>query len=181
VPQGTYRLRAAATDATGRRGAVDTELAAEPTIAGPLQISAIMLGTSDPLTPFRPRLEFYNEASATAYLEVYSGLPYSGTLAIAWDIAKTPDGPALASAPAVTSATNDPDRRIARGTLPIGPLPAGDYIVRASITIDGKVVGRVMGTLRKTDGSGARRTGAQDAGARIAGARGAGAAWPERR
>ena len=50
--------------------------------------------------------------------------------------------------------SQDSDRRIAIGALPIAALPLGDYVVRAIVSIDGRPVGRITRTLRKSAAGG---------------------------
>jgi hypothetical protein len=40
------------------------------------------------------------------------------------------------------------DHFIATGAVPIGALPAGDYVVRGSVSVDGGDTGTVVRTLR---------------------------------
>ncbi len=69
APPGDYRLRVAAMEAPGRAGAADVEVSAGLTDAGPLKMSALLLGLSRE-GGFRPRLEFSTEATALAYMEL---------------------------------------------------------------------------------------------------------------
>jgi hypothetical protein len=73
VPPGTYRVRVAATDSTGRGGATDVEVAAEMTPAGALKLSSLVLGLWRDNT-FHPRLQFSIEPVAIAYLDVVGGV-----------------------------------------------------------------------------------------------------------
>lgn len=43
----------------------------------------------------------------------------------------------------------DETRVVATGTVPIGTLPPGDYVVRGVIRLEDGTTGRVMRTLRK--------------------------------
>ncbi len=64
------------------------------------------------------------------------------------EISRTPDGPALVTSRVAVSRA-EADRIIATGSLPIGALPAGDYIVRARVSIEGGASAQVLRTLRK--------------------------------
>jgi VWFA-related protein len=141
---GRYRLRMAATDATGRGGSADYDVVAELTPAGSLTISALVLGLSR--GGFRPVLLFGNEPAAMAYLELYGET--AAPPAVSFELALSETGPALITIPAVIAATSDPARRSATAALPIGSLPAGDYLVRATVTVDGQR-SRLLRTLRK--------------------------------
>ena len=69
VPPAAYRIRLAATDAAGRNGTADYELAANLTSAGALKLSALLLGSDT--GGFKPLLQFGNEPSAMATFELY--------------------------------------------------------------------------------------------------------------
>ena len=94
VPPGTYRLRVAATDTTGRTGAVDTEVVAEMVKAGSLRLSSLVLGISK-AGGFQPRLQFSNEPVALAYLDFFGGTAGAAIGAIV-EVAQTLNGPPLA-------------------------------------------------------------------------------------
>ncbi|HEX6974885.1 MAG TPA: VWA domain-containing protein, partial [Vicinamibacterales bacterium] len=137
APAGNYRLRVAAVDANGRRGSVDYEFDAVFENAGTLKVSALALGTG-PLDAFTPRMLFIDEPSATAFLELYGDPAKAAGVSVRLEIASDRDDPAIVSAPAPTQPATESDRRMAAGTLPLGSLEPGDYIVRAIITSDGR-------------------------------------------
>lgn len=143
---GAYRLRVAAIDTAGRSGTADYELEAEVVQTGPLKVSSLVLGLSRE-NGFTPKLQFSTEPAAIGYLEMYVAGP--GTkIASALEIATTLNGPALSVAPfAIESAGGG--RYIATGAIPLGALPAGEYIVRALIGIEGQALTRVVRTLKK--------------------------------
>jgi VWFA-related protein len=145
VPPGFYRLRVAAIDAKGRHGTVEYPFAAELTTAGPLKLSAIALGVSRNGN-FQPKMIFGEEPAAVAYLELYGRSPAP---VVRLELAESEDGPAIVTVPARLTETDDPERRIAVGALPLSSLFPGDYLVRAVITNDGKPIGRATRTLRK--------------------------------
>jgi VWFA-related protein len=144
---GTYRLRAAASDAAGRSGTVDYEVAAGLVPAGPLAMSSLVLGLSRP-GGFAPRLQFGSEPVALAYLEIYGRIE-SG-VSVAAEIARSADGPAISPAiPGAVRTIAGEDRAVATVALPIGALPPGDYVVRVTVTAPGAPSGRVLRVLRK--------------------------------
>jgi VWFA-related protein len=142
--QGRYRLRIAATDSTGRGGSADYDVDAELIPAGTLNISSLVLGLSR--GGFRPMLQFGTEPVALAYLEMYGKTAEPPTVTV--EIATSEDGPAVLTMPGAIAPTKDDLLRVATAALPIGSLPAGDYIVRAIINADGQQA-RVVRTLRK--------------------------------
>ena len=142
---GVYRLRFAAVDTLGRTGSADQELNVELVEAGPLKLSAIALGLSR--GGFQPRLQFSNEPVALAYFEIYG--PLQQAVSVMLEIARDVNGPAIAQVPGSVSATSEANRYSATAALPIGALPAGDYVIRAVVGVPGQASGRVMRTLRK--------------------------------
>lgn len=147
VPPGTYRLRVAATDTSGRTGTADTQVVAALTPAGPLQLSALVLGLSRD-GQLTPRLEFSNEPLAIGSFELYGAAPEGLRVSAVLDVARSVDGPALASSRLALERAAD-DRLVATGAVPIGALPPGDYVVRGTIGIEGGPSARVIRTIRK--------------------------------
>jgi VWFA-related protein len=146
VDPGVYRLRMAATSEGGLGGTADYEVDAGLAPAGPLKVSDLVLGVSR--GAFRPRLQFTTEAVALAYVELY-GSPGATPPTVTVEVANSLDGPAVLTLPAAIAETSDPNRRIATAAIPVGSLPAGDYSVRAIVSIPGQPSGRVVRTLRK--------------------------------
>jgi VWFA-related protein len=144
---GVYRLRMAAVDSTGRRGAADVDVTAQLTAAGPLQLSMLALGVSR--RGFMPRLQFVEEPTAMGYFEIY-GVPPEGTLSVALELAAGLDDTPIVRVPAALVASPDPWRRTVSGVVPIAAQPPGDYVVRGVVSLDGKPLGHVSATLRKT-------------------------------
>jgi VWFA-related protein len=144
---GTYRLRVAATDSSGRSGTADYALAAELVAAGPLQVSSLVLGLSR-AGGFIPRLQFGAEPVALGYLDIYGRA--EGAIAVAAEIARSVDGPSIGQAiPGAVKPVAGENRYLATVALPIGALPPGDYVVRATVAAAGQAPGRVVRTLRK--------------------------------
>ena len=145
---GTYRLRVAATDAAGRAGTVDTALDAQLSGNGPLKLSSLVLGVAEE-GRFAGRLQFYDEPTAVAYLEIY-GVP-KGELSAELQLAGIEGGPpAVRGAMRITGEPSD-EQHVALGGIPIGSLPPGDLVVRAVVSLDGVQVGAVTRTLRKAE------------------------------
>ncbi|HYT76080.1 MAG TPA: hypothetical protein VEL79_15095 [Vicinamibacterales bacterium] len=149
APPGAYRMRVAAVDASGRAGTADYQLAAELPRADPLKLSTLVLGTRQEGGSFQPRMAFTTESVVIGVLEIY-GVPKGGNVAVNLDVASTSDGAPLATADTNVSPGNVEDMRVAFGGFSIENLQPGDYLMRAVVTLDGKAVGRVVRTLRKT-------------------------------
>lgn len=147
VPPGQYRLRVAAVEATGRGGAADVNVAAELASAGPLTMSALVMGLSRG-GRFTPRLSFSTEASAMAYVEIY-GASQGAAVGAVFEIARTANGPALVTVPGAFAATTEPDRFIVTAAVPVGALAPGDYVVRATVAGKDQPAGRVLRGIRK--------------------------------
>jgi hypothetical protein len=147
APPGRYRLRVAAAEAAGRGGAADYDIPAELTTAGPLALSALVMGLSRG-GQFLPRLEFGSEASAMAHVEIY-GASAGDPVGAVFELARSANGPALIVLKGTFAATADPDRFVVSAALPIGALAPGDYVVRAIVAAKDKPGGRVLRALRK--------------------------------
>jgi hypothetical protein len=147
VPKGHYRLRVAATEAAGRGGAADYDVTAELPLAGPLMLSALVMGLSRE-GRFLPRLEFGSEASAMAQVEIY-GASAGEAVGAVFELSRTSNGPPLITLKGTFAATADPDRFLVTAAFPIGALQPGDYVVRATVAAQGKAGGRVLRALRK--------------------------------
>lgn len=143
---GRYRLRAVAIDSTGRIGAAEDTLDVGLTSVGPLSLGSLMLGISRHDT-FVPQLQFGSEPTAIASFDVYGGAAGMRMTAIV-EVARDVDGPAVLTLP-LAFARADETRVLAKGAVPIGALPAGDYVVRGVIRLDDGTTGRVVRTLRK--------------------------------
>jgi hypothetical protein len=148
VPPGIYRMRVAATDASGRAGTVDYSVRAELAAAAPLKLSSLILGTTDP-PPFTPRMLFGpSQAQAIGVLEI-NGVAKGADVVVSLELAATPDGPAMGTAETTVQAGAVEDQRLTFGGFPIGSLTPGDYVMRALVSVNGKPAGRVIQTLRK--------------------------------
>ena len=148
APAGTYRLRAAASDGTGRVGAVDTPLAAELTTAGVLKLSSMVLGAPKADGGFAPKMEFSTEPAAIVYLELYGGRT-NMQISAQVEVAESLNGPAIQTAQVQWGATSEPDKFNGLAQVPLAALAPGDYVVRAIVGVEGQPEGRVTRTLRK--------------------------------
>ena len=143
---GAYRLRVAAIDTTGRSGTADYDVTAELARTGSLKLSSIVLGLSRD-GAFIPRLQFTDEPVAIGYVEMYGG-DAGAKVTATLELAATLNGPALVTVPLAIQGTGQ-NHYVAKGALPIGAVPPGDYIVRALVALDGHPMTRVVRTLRK--------------------------------
>jgi VWFA-related protein len=147
ITKGNYRLRFAATDAAGHRGTADCEVAAELVSAGTMKLSDLVLGLSRE-GRFMPRLQFGSEPVALAYLDMYGGQA-GQKIVVMIEVSTTLNGPAFLAVQPAVDATSEPDRFNVTAAIPLGALPAGDYVIRALVNLEGQPEGRVVRTLRK--------------------------------
>jgi hypothetical protein len=148
VAPGAYRVRAAVTDEAGRGGMAEYRVSAVLDKGTVVTISDMALGIATQ-TGFTPRLVFSDEPEATAYLEVYDAPP-NATLSVVFELASSPDGPALGSFAGRVSPNQG--THMAIGALPLAQVPPGDTLVRARIRVDGQEAAVVSRTLRKSGG-----------------------------
>src|SRR5688572_28307508 len=142
APPGPYRLRMAASELAGRRGAVDYEFDARLIPAGTLNLGPLMFGGLANQA-FIPILQPAADATAVmTYAEVYGRLAATDTLTSRFEIAATVEGSPLAGVDGSVRTTPSDDRRAALGTIDLSPLAPGDYSVRAIIMLNGKEIGR---------------------------------------
>lgn len=148
VPAGTYRVRVAAADSSGKAGAVDDAFTAGLTAAGPsLKLSGLTLFAQTG-TGIAPRLQFKDEPEAIVLFELY-GRP-AGRLQARLEVAKTTDGAAIgAPVQPGASGTAEPDKFTLSAKIPIADLAPGDYVIRAIVNEEGQPEGKVTRTLRK--------------------------------
>ena len=144
---GSYRLRIAAIDAAGRRGAIDQELRLELEQSDSVKLSTMVLGRPAGES-FAPALQFGTELTAIGYIEVY-GVPKAAAVTATFELATTANGPAVVTVPAAIQSPKAEDARLLTGEIPIGGLMPGDFTVRVVINVDGRPVGRAARTLRK--------------------------------
>ena len=146
VPPGPYRVRAAAIDTAGRPGAAEVEIDAGLTQVGELSLGSLLLSISrDGVSVLQ--LEFASELTARASFDIYGGTE-GQRLSAALEVSRTLDGPAMATVPLALSRADD-SRVVATGTVPLGALAPGDYVVRGIIRLENGTTGRVVRTLRK--------------------------------
>jgi VWFA-related protein len=143
VAPGTYTLKLAVVDRSGRRGSVDHEVKAAITGASGLELGDLLLGPVPAKgSPLRPGVDPRGPGGTLiADLELYS--PDAARLksaAVTLEVAETSDGPTVLTAPSATTDAPEGGRRIAQGTIPLDLLPPGDYMARAVIAVDGKRV-----------------------------------------
>jgi len=130
-------------------GAADYNINADLTTAGPLKLSSIMLGTGSG-NSFQPKLQFKDEPEITVQFEIYGALADLQKAKAALELAANPDATdPISVIQFKVGGSSEPDHFTATGTLPISQLAPGDYVVRATMGVEGQPPGRVVRTLRK--------------------------------
>ncbi len=155
APAGPYRLRMAASELSGRRGAVDYEFDSGFTPAGTLELGPLMFGGMNAAdsAQFVPLLQpSGNQSAIMSYAEIYGAVAAADSLGVRFEVARSLEGESIASVAGSVRTSGDPTRRAALGTLDLAALPVGDHLVRAIVTLNGAEVGRVTRTLRKVGG-----------------------------
>ena len=113
---------------------------------GELSLGSLLLSTSrDGVSVLQ--LEFGSELTARASFDIYGGTE-GQRLSATLEVSRTLDGPAMATVPLALSRADD-SRVVATGTVPLGALAPGDYVVRGIIRLENGTTGRVVRTLRK--------------------------------
>jgi hypothetical protein len=83
-----------------------------------------------------------------AQVEIY-GAAAGDAVGAVFELARSANGPALIALKGTFAPTKDPDRFLVTAAMPFGSLNPGDYIVRATVAVQGKPGGRVLRSLRK--------------------------------
>lgn len=146
IPPGVFRLRVAALESSGRGGTVEQVIDASLAAIGPMHASAVMIGLSRE-GGFVPALEFTSEPTAFGMFELYGAV--SPAPRVVFEIAATEMGPALLTMPGLVEPSPAPTRAVVTAVLPISQLAPGDYVVRVTVTPDGRPGERLIRTLRK--------------------------------
>jgi hypothetical protein len=150
IAPGHYRLRMAAVDSNGRGGAVDYDLDATLTAAGPLQISALAIGSMDSGS-FLPKLEFGpKDKVAVMYVEIYGQVPAGQAPNATIEISRSLHGDSNTLGQSPAQKTSDPDRFIVSGGIPVDQIDPGDYVIKITVGLPGQPQGQVVRTFRKS-------------------------------
>lgn len=150
IAPGHYRLRMAAVDSNGRGGAVDYDLDATLTPAGPLQISALAIGVMDASQHFVPKLQFgKDDKVAVLYAEIYGQVPAGQAPEASIEISKSLHGESNTLAKGPAGKSSEPDRFIVTGGIPVDQIEDGDYVIKITAGLPGQPQGQVVRTFRK--------------------------------
>lgn len=151
IAPGPYRLRLAVEDANGRVGSVDTEVDGRLTPMGPMLASDLLTWS----TGANGQREFFTLDALPAGLqqlgaglELYraAGESFPPDVRVALTILSE-DGTPVATIDLTPRVTND--RLRAEASLPVAALPAGVYVIRATVLARGERLGEVAVRLRR--------------------------------
>ena len=142
---GKYRMRVAASDATGKGATTDYDLTVQLPDVPPVKTSHMLLGVGQ--GGFSPKLAFTSaDAAAIGFVELYN-VPKDAKVETTFEILKGDE--VMGSGQGTVGAGPGDDARIAYGGFGIATLEPGDYTMRVTFTIDGKQAGTATRTLRK--------------------------------
>ncbi len=146
VGMGQYRIRVAATDSTGKSGAVDVKIDTTPVSAGPFKISGLMLLLTKDTTN-SPKLQFIEGDTVTVMFEMY-GIPTAAPMIVGFEYAPVEDLTKVKTfRPTGQQGTSEPDKYQIFGQLPAGLAP-GDYVIRGVVQQQGADKGQSSRTIR---------------------------------
>jgi VWFA-related protein len=154
IGRGRYTLKLAAVDDSGRRGTLERVVRAQLNVAGPLQVTDLLIADSagaGGAMPPAPTVDGeFSGGMLHGYLELFAASPDTlGATNVSFEIATTESSIALQRAAAPLQPTkDDPGCRIAGTSVSLADLPTGDYVARAVISIANRRVGQVTRPFR---------------------------------
>jgi VWFA-related protein len=133
VSPGDYVFRLAALDEQGRAGRVDHPLSASLTALDDVAIADVIVSdASRPNDPVLPVRTIVRSGSAECTADVIVNAPRQPRdVAVTFEIAATPSGPALASGKTAVKTFNEYGRATASATLRLPAVTPGLYVARA--------------------------------------------------
>jgi VWFA-related protein len=149
VGRGRYTLKLAAVDDAGRRGTIEHVVRAQLNVAGPLQVTDLLIaesGDGNGKMPAAPTVDAeFAGGVLHGYLELFAESPETlDATNVSFEIATTETSIALQRAAARLQPTkDDAGCRIAAASVSLAELPIGDYVARAVITIGNRRIGQV--------------------------------------
>jgi len=153
---GTYVVKLAVVDDSGRRASVEREFEARVTSIGQLRLGDVMLARLGPGGTLRPIIDGRVESNAlVAYTELYSqSATQLADAALRIEIASSEDGRALETT-VMTLAGAQSGKRAAQGSASLSQLADGDYVARVVLVGGGRDLTRVTRPFTLARGSAA--------------------------
>ena len=156
LDRGRYTLKLAAVDDAGRRGTIERVVRAQLNVAGPLQLTDLLIADSagaDGNMPPAPTVDgTFSGSTLHGYLELFADTPEPlDAASVSFEVATGETSVALQQESAtLRAAKDDAGCRIAGASVTIANLPAGDYFARAVIAIGNRRIGQVTRPFRIT-------------------------------
>lgn len=146
IPPGSYIVRLAVMDSTGRVGSVDHRVEARRVPVGPLTASGPLLVRvpMEPASPSQLTFDGVRQDERLALqvdLEGEQGRP--ADTGVVFEIASGADGPALITSNGVLSAGPGARTMLAQAVADLRVLPPGSYVARAKFTSGGTALGEL--------------------------------------
>src|SRR4029453_15053023 len=140
IEPGSYTLKLAVVDSRGRRGSVEHPFTAGLTRLGSIDLADFLLAPAKTREPAAGRIvadPTIDGEPFDGYLELYGSIDADHPPSVAIEVADSDAGPALDVQLARITPAKDNARFVATAPLPLGLLPPGDYVARATVTLDG--------------------------------------------
>ncbi|MDQ3418780.1 MAG: hypothetical protein M3541_08370 [Acidobacteriota bacterium] len=146
VAPGSYRMRVAVTDASGKAGTTDTDVVVQLKDAGPVKLGSIVMGIDQK----SPKLQFTgSDPRVIGFVPIY-GVTKDMKISIIYEVRESESGAPLGSIPGnLLEMPGAPDTRMVWAGFGLPPLAPGDYQLKVIVTVDGQEAGAVARTLRK--------------------------------
>jgi VWFA-related protein len=154
APPGTYTLKLAVVDDSGKKGSVERTFVARINGFGQLHVTDLLIADdsvrgADGLPP-AVAADFAG-TELHGYLELFSDAPEQlRNATVVMEVAQDETSRALDSTPARFQQVQGDRRRVAEAGVPIALLPPGDYVARAVVMVGGRKVGQVARPFRVT-------------------------------
>jgi VWFA-related protein len=151
---GTYLVKVAVLDESGRRGSVQHNFRAQLTAAGQIRVTDLLIAenTGAAAAGISPAVSAnFTGQLLQGYVELYSETPEQlKNATVVMEVAGSEDSRALDSAPASYKDTpaEGPARRTAEASVPIALLPPGEYVARAVVSVSGRKIAQVSRPFR---------------------------------
>jgi VWFA-related protein len=143
---GSYRLRAAVVDSSGRAGSIDLPLRVGLRQASPFQVSDLLLGTVT--DKFAPATHVAPSTNLAATIELYAAdAAQLADARVDFELRKDGDAEVIARTAASVAQTELDRRRVAEGQIPLQGLGPGSYTISAVIQHGTTAVGKVSRTI----------------------------------
>jgi VWFA-related protein len=157
VDPGSYTLKLAVIDASGRRGSIEHPVQAYQMTGLPFAVGDLMLADTPAQGDLRPPVEArIATGRLAAYLELYADdAAFFGTTKVKLEVAADETGAALIAGNGALVESADPKMRVVSAMVPVGALPPGQYVARAIVTRGDEKVGQLSRPFQITTASAA--------------------------